>query len=599
MPFGAERRPDGSARFALWAPAATAVELELAHDHGRAAVAMPALGGGWFVLEVGQIAPHARYRYRIDDRVSVPDPASRCNPDDVNGASLLVDPCEFDWPDDDWAGLPWETAVLYELHVGTFTDEGTFDAAIGRLDYLAGLGVTAIELMPVAEFPGTRNWGYDGVLPYAPDASYGTPEGLKRLVSAAHARGLMVLLDVVYNHLGPEGNYLGMVAPQFFDPRRQTPWGAAINFTGEREVRDFFVHNALYWIEEYGFDGLRLDAVHAIEAGGTPHIVEEICRAVRAGPGRERHVHIVLENDRNQASLLARQDGAPQLASAQWNDDFHHAMHVMATGEHDGYYADYTSAPAAMLGRVLAEGFGFQGEVSVYRKGAARGEPSAHLPPAAFVNFLQSHDQVGNRALGERIAQLAEPAALRAGAACLLLAPAVPMIFMGEEFAASTPFHYFCDFGPELADAVRDGRRAEFARFDCFRDPAALAAIPDPGAVATFTASKLPWHELEAAGHEEWLALYRRLLDLRRTYLVPRLAGDAFVGAYRAGRDGRLQLDWTLGDGSLLHLRANLSSKAWRRPPAVPGELLYVTPDSSRSLLRPWGVLWTLEAAGE
>jgi malto-oligosyltrehalose trehalohydrolase len=322
-----------------------------------------------------------------------------------------VDPGAFDWQDEGWPGRPWEEAVVYELHVGTFSPEGTFAGVERRLDYLASLGVTAIELMPVGDFPGRWSWGYDGVLPFAPDASYGRPEDLKRLVQAAHARGLMVLLDVVYNHFGPEGNYLHVFARDaFFTERHHTPWGAAINFDGPGAalVRRFFVDNALYWIEEYHFDGLRLDAVHAICDDSATHVLEEIAANVRAGPGRERQVHLVLENDANQSRFLARDANAGRAVTAQWNDDLHHALHAILTGEADGYYADYAAAPQAHLGRCLAEGFAYQGDASPYRRGKARGERSAHLPPGAFVGFLQNHDQVGNRAFtsGQRLSRL-------------------------------------------------------------------------------------------------------------------------------------------------------------------------------------------------
>jgi maltooligosyltrehalose trehalohydrolase len=593
MPFGAALDDGGRARFGLWAPGARSVELELAHDDGRASMAMAPQPGGWFALELDAIGANARYRFRIDDRLSVSDPASRSNPDDVHDPSALVNPCAFDWPDDGWRGRPWEEAAIYELHIGTFTPEGTFRAAAARMDYLADLGVTAIELMPVAEFAGRRNWGYDGVLPFAPDASYGTPDDLKALVAAAHARGLMVLMDVVYNHFGPEGNYLAEYAPQFFDPGRRTPWGAAINFR-ERAVRDFFIHNALYWVEEFHCDGLRLDAVHAIDDGSPVHIVDEISAALAGGPGQERHVHVLLENEDNQARFLEPRDGGH--ARAQWNDDFHHAVHTLATGERDGYYADYVEKPAHALGRALAEGFIYQGEHSAYRGGKPRGEVSAHLPPVAFVNFLQSHDQVGNRALGERIERIADPAILRASLACLLLSPAVPMLFMGEEFGASAPFLYFCDFGPDLAAAVREGRRAEFGRFARFRDPEAQAAIPDPGAETTFLASKLDWEELGVPSHAEWHALYRELLHLRQARVVPHIAGDAYAARYRSDC-GRLRVDWTLGDGTGLHLRANLAPQPWPRPTRPKGDLLYATPGATRGSLPAWGVLWTLEAS--
>jgi malto-oligosyltrehalose trehalohydrolase len=595
MPFGAELGPDGRTRFRLWAPACRRVELAL---RGEAPLAMAPRGEGWF--EATTAAPAGvPYSFVLDGARRVPDPASRANPDDVHGPSRVVDALAYDWQDAAWTGRPWTEAIVYELHVGTFTPRGTFAAVIDRLDYLADLGVTALELMPVADFPGARNWGYDGVLPFAPDATYGTPDDLKRLVDAAHARGLMMLLDVVYNHFGPEGNYLHLYAPQFFHRRRSTPWGAAIHFAGP--VREFFVHNALYWLEEFRFDGLRLDAIHAIADDAEPDIVTEIAHRVREGPGRARAIHLVLENDRNEASRLARDGaGVPLVAAAQWNDDTHHALHVLATGETDGYYADYADyadGPHGSLARALAEGFVYQGERSAYR-GHRRGSLSTGLPPCAFVNFLQSHDQVGNRACGERIGALADAPAVEAAVACLLLAPSVPMLFMGEEFDVSSPFLYFCDFAPELGAAVAAGRREEFGRFARFREAAARAVIPDPGASASFERSRLRWHELEREPHRRRRALYRWLLELRRDAIVPRLRGMTDGGRY-AVTGTVVCVAWTLGDGARLGLAANFGP-AESLPVDLPrGETLYASgapAARARGVLPPWGVVAALEA---
>ena len=475
-----------------------------------------------------------------------------------------------------------------------------------RLRYLADLGVTAIELMPVADFPGRCNWGYDGVLPFAPDASYGRPEDLKRLVQAAHARGLMVLLDVVYNHFGPEGNYLHVFARDgFFTERHHTPWGAAINFDGPDAalVRRFFVDNALYWIEEYHLDGLRLDAVHAICDDSATHVLEEIAAAVRAGPGRQRQVHLVLENDANQGGLLARDaSGRPRWYTAQWNDDLHHALHVILTGEADGYYADYAAAPQAHVGRCLAEGFAYQGERSPYRRGEARGERSAHLPPGAFVGFLQNHDQVGNRAFGERLGTLAPPQALTLATAILLLAPAPPLLFMGEEHAAPVPFLYFCDFGPELAAAVTAGRRREFQRFERFSDPASRDAIPDPTDRETFRRSRLDWDCLDRPHHAQVLARYRELLSLRHRELVPHLAGTpGGAGRWWTFCTAGLAVDWTLGDGSRLALRANLGPEETCGVSPATGRLVHRVGDEvlSPSRLPPWSGTWHLDETRE
>jgi maltooligosyltrehalose trehalohydrolase len=603
MPFGAEVVASG-ARFRLWAPAAREVELQLSVRDSAQELAMTATPDGWFEIGVADAPAGSRYAFRIDGGLTVPDPASRCNPDDVHAPSMIVDPLAYAWNDARWTGRPWDDAVIYELHVGTFTPEGTFSAATERLDYLAEIGVTAIELMPLADFPGKRNWGYDGVLPFAPDSSYGGPDDLKRLIDAAHSRSLMVLLDVVYNHFGPEGNYLHAYAPAFFNPDRQTPWGAAINMDGDnsRTVRNFFIHNALYWLEEYRFDGLRLDAVDRIVDDSSPDFITELTARVREGPGSVRHVHIVLENDRNEARYLGRDaQHRPLHATAQWNDDFHHAAHVVVTGEIDGYYADYADRPLWYFGRCLAEGFGYQGEASSYRGGIARGEPSVHLPSAAFVNFLQTHDQVGNRALGERIGHIADPHALRAAIACVLLSPSPPLLFMGEEFAASTPFLFFCDFGPELADAVTQGRRREFSRFDRFRDPDATDAIPDPNRLDTFERSKLNWDEADLPAHGAWLSLYRECLHIRATRIVSRLASMGPSGAFEVDRGDVLYVDWTLGDGARLHLAANFSRSEAHRVRAQRGDVLYATErDESgvgERLMLPCSVIVTLDAA--
>ncbi len=603
LPFGAELEEDGTAVFRLWAPAAETIVLELAGE-GRA-LPMQQVGDGWFERRERGLAPGMAYAYRLPGGLAVPDPASRAQAGEVHGPSLLVDPRAFEWRCGDWAGRPWHETVLYELHLGTFSPEGTYDGLCHRLDRLAELGVTAVELMPLADFRGRRNWGYDGVLPFAPARAYGTPEDLKRLVDAAHARGLMVFLDVVYNHFGPEGNYLGLYAPGFFTERHHTPWGAAIDFA-RREVRDFFLHNALYWLMEYRFDGLRFDAVHAILDDSEPHILTEIARAVRQGvePGRE--VHLVLENLDNEAHYLRREEtGASRAFTAQWNDDCHHAAHVLATGEDEGYYGDYAKAPVAALGRALAEGFVYQGEVSAFHGGTPRGEPSADLPPTAFVDFLQNHDQVGNRAFGERLSVLAEPAALDCLAAVLLLAPAVPLLFMGEEWGSRRPFLYFCDYEGELAAAVRDGRRREFAQFQDFARPERRARIPDPNAPETFAASCLDWQEREAPGGARQLAFHRRLLSLRQREIVPRLAGVS-GGASRAepfGASGLL-VGFRLGDGSRLSLTANLGSAPAPAPPRrPPGRLLYESrPALSARLAEgvpPWSCCWQLEEEGQ
>ncbi len=534
-------------------------------------------GEGWWVLTTATARPGSRYRYVVDGR-AFPDPASRRQPEGVHGSSEVVDPEAYEWNDLGWRGRRWEEIVLYELHLGTFSGAGDFDGAVRHLDHLCGIGVTAVELMPIGEFPGERNWGYDGVFPFAPSSRYGRPEALKALVEACHIRGLAILLDVVYNHFGPEGNYLPAIAPDFFTKRHQTPWGAAIDFSGpqSRPVRDFFIHNALYWLEEFQFDGLRLDAVHAIFDDGRPDIVDEISETVRQRI-QDREIHLVLENDCNEARRLARQNGRIERFNAQWNDDLHHALHVLITGETAGFYGDYATEPAAHLGRALAEGFAYQGEQSPFREGERRGEPAAELPPTAFVAFLQNHDHIGNRPFGTRLAAEVTEPALHAGAAIVLLSPEIPLLFMGEEWASRRSFAFFCDFGPGLAEAVREGRRREFAHFPDFQDEASRERFPDPTDAATFAMSKLDWTELEQADRGRWLARYRALLEIRRREIVPRLAGmPPFAGRYRTLGPQAVIVEWKLGDRSRLILAANFSARTVLLPEeASGGRLLY------------------------
>jgi maltooligosyltrehalose trehalohydrolase len=573
MPFGAEVLGDGGVRFRLWAPGAQQVSLVLDNQ----AKPMVEAGDGWHEL-VEKARPGALYRYRIDGKHDVPDPASRFQPQDADGPSEVIDPHSFEWRDEAWRGRPWQEAVIYELHVGTFSSQGAYSGVASKLPHLRDLGVTALELMPLSDFAGRRNWGYDGVAPYAPDSSYGRPEELKALVQAAHQAGIMVFLDVVYNHFGPKGNYLGLYAPQFFTDRHHTPWGAAINFAAD-PVRQYFIHNALYWLEEYHFDGLRFDAVHAIIDESPRHILEDIAAAVRARDP-DRHVHLVLENDANQARFL----GAGRY-DAQWNDDAHHAYHVLATGESDGYYAAYADAPARHLARCLAEGFAYQGERSPFT-GEPRGEPSRHLPPAAFVDFMQNHDQIGNRAHGERLASLADESKLRVLSAIALLAPSPPLLFMGEEWGCHQPFLFFCDFDGELGEAVRNGRREEFARFAAFADPKARARIPDPLSEQTFKRTVLRWKDARGTPGRAWLAHYKGLLDIRRTEIMPRSFGP---GRYRMLGERAFEVSWESAGGQL-RLAANLSESAVQSDAAPRARLIWGNGNGRR--LDPWTATW-------
>ncbi len=557
---GAVLLADGQARFALWAPDAESVVLQI---EDGASHPMQADADGWCNLLLPCEAG-TRYRYLIDGQLAVPDPAARAQDGDVHAASILLDPHSYTWQNPDWFGRPWEETVLYELHVGT---AGGYRGAQARLAELAELGITAIELMPLAEFPGERNWGYDGVLPFAPEASYGTPDELKALIDTAHGLGLMVFIDVVYNHFGPDGNYLHAYAQHFFHHEKQTPWGDAIAFD-RPEVRDFFIENALMWLCDYRCDGLRLDAVHAIDDDS---FLPELASRVRNAVGPDRHVHLVLENEANKASLME------QGFTAQWNDDGHNILHVLLTGERQGYYADYHGDASLKLARFLGEGFVFQGHNT--RKGHPRGEPSGHLSPTAFVLFLQNHDQIGNRAFGDRLITLADPEALRAATCVLLLSPMIPLLFMGEEWGSRRPFLYFTSHHGELAEAVREGRRNEFADFAEFADPATRERIPDPNALTTFDDSKPDWTSRREPEHALWLALYRELLAIRHQQIIPRLAGARFLEARVLG-DGAASARWALGDGSTLSLALNLGDEpvACELPAITP---LYASRDFS------------------
>jgi maltooligosyltrehalose trehalohydrolase len=573
--FGPLLEHDG-VTFRLWAPAARDVQLVLDR-----AIPMQKCDGGWFEARVPGAVPGTRYQFRIDNELNIPDPASHFQPDDVHGASEVIGHA-YDWQCKDWKGRPWEETVFSEVHVGTFTKEGTFRSVIDKLDDLKDAGITALELMPLSDFPGRWNWGYDGVLPFAPDSVYGRPEDLKALIDAAHQRGLMVFLDVVYNHFGPEGNYLHRIAPQFFT-EAHTPWGVAINYE-QPEVRDYVIENVLHWLEHYRFDGLRFDAVHAIVTPGEPEILSAISQAVgRLAAQSGRHIHLVLENDDNRASILDPEEEPPAgRYRAQWNDDYHHAWHVFLTHEDAGYYRDYGDA-AEHIARALEDGFAYQGEASPHREGRSRGEPSAHLSPGAFVNFLQNHDQIGNRPKGERLIVLAKPELLRAALAVLLLQPSPPLLFMGEEWGATEPFPFFCDFKGELADAVRNGRKKEFA--DAYAKHGG-ADIPDPLAQATRDAAVLDWDARDRTPHTERLALTRALLAARRDFVVPlakRMTGDSDASF----TDGVLHASWRAGDRSL-QIVANLSDT--NRPCFALNWTTQVWGGAPPAQLPPWSV---------
>jgi maltooligosyltrehalose trehalohydrolase len=582
--FGPRLTADG-ATFRLWAPAAKRVDLLLEKRQ-------PMRRGqdGWFSADITGVKAGARYKFRIDDEIDVPDPASAFQPDDVSGRSEVIDHLGYRWRAADWRGRPWHETVQIETHVGTFTKDGSYRAMIGKLDHLVATGITALELMPLADFAGQRNWGYDGVLWYAPDHVYGRPDDLKALIDEAHLRGLMVFLDVIYNHFGPEGNYLGRYAPSFFT-EAQTPWGSAIDYR-VREVRAFAIENALYWLREYRFDGLRLDAVHTIAELGEISMLHDLSNAVgKLAAETGRHIHLVLENDDNRASMLDAEQHPPRgKYRAQWNDDYHHAWHVLLTGETQGYYSDYTTSPLHDIARALGSGFVYQGEASAHRDGQSRGEPSGKLAPTAFVNFLQNHDQIGNRAFGDRLESKVSSEAIEAALAITLLAPAIPMLFMGEEWGSKAPFPFFCGFEGDLAEAVRKGRRREYAwAYAKYGDE-----VPDPLQPSTFRSAVLDWESRDEPSGKNRLALVRQLLALRRQHIVPRLAGAAFGDAHAAD-NGLLTADWRMGDGATLRLTANLSNRAIaHRPSETTGTAIWGGDASDP--IPPWSVFWRLEA---
>lgn len=581
--FGPRLTKDG-ASFRLWAPGAKRVDLVLDRPHP-----MRATDGGWYVLDVPGTTAGTRYKFRIDDELDVPDPGSDFQPEDVSGPSEVIDHAGFAWRARDWRGRPWQDAVFLESHVGTFTSEGTYRAMIDKLDHLVETGITALELMPLADFAGSRNWGYDGVLLYAPDSAYGRPDDLRTLIDEAHLRGLMVFLDVVYNHFGPEGNYIGRYAPTFFTDAH-TPWGSAIDY-GRPEVRAYAIQNALHWLSDYRFDGLRFDAInHILTPQGEVPMLHELSAAVgELARQTGRHIHLVLENGDNRSSMLDAAEDPPQgKFRAQWNDDYHHVWHVMLTDETNGYYGDYKDSPRGGLARALGSGFVYQGEPAEFWGGDRRGEPSGHLAPGAFVNFLQNHDQIGNRVFGDRLEALAKPEGIAAALEVTLLAPTVPMLFMGEEWGSTRPFPFFCDFKGDLAHAVRKGRRAEYEwAYAKYGDE-----VPDPLDIETFKSAVIDWEARNAGPGKERLALVRKLLALRHKEIAPRLPGSRF-GEAGVTDDGRLTASWMMGDGTTLRLLANVSDQEIAgRSGEFPGTVIWGGTPAGR--LPPWSVFWSI-----
>jgi maltooligosyltrehalose trehalohydrolase len=513
LPIGV--RPDGEGiAFRVWAPGTDRVDVVVYGPDAEMLYPLEAEGDGYFYGRVERLGVGTRYRYRLDGNETFPDPASRSQPEGVHGPSAVVDPDAFEWTDDAWQGRPLEEMVIYELHIGTFTPEGTFDSAIARLPELVDLGVTAIEVMPIANFPGSRNWGYDGVNLYAPATAYGGGEGFKRLVDAAHRAGLAVILDVVYNHLGPEGNYLpGITRGRFFTERHKTPWGDAVNYDGPESgpVREFVIGNAMHWIHEYHVDGLRLDATHAIIDDSPLHLLCELAEWVHEAGPQPRVV--IAEDERNERKLLLPTDEGGYGLDAVWADDIHHQLRRLAAGDREGYFASYTGTIADVV-ETLRKGWYYEGQTSPHTK-EARGTRADGVPPQRFVHCIQNHDQVGNRAFGDRLTERVDPAVYRALSALLLLSPYTPLLWMGQEWGATSPFLYFTDHPEELGKLVTEGRREEFGHFSAFADPEVREKIPDPQAPETFESSKLRWEEREKGEHAGTLALYRELLRLR------------------------------------------------------------------------------------
>lgn len=505
-------------RYCIWAPFHSELAVCVRHQDGHEDTQrMEPQPNGYFLLDDPNGRPGDRYIYKLSDGSTVPDPASHFQPDGVHGWSECIDHRAYSWRCDKWERPGWHGQAIYEIHVGTFTPRGTFSSAIERLDHIAALGIGAIELMPVADFPGDRNWGYDGVDLFAPARCYGTPDELRGLVDAAHERGLAVILDVVYNHLGPDGNYLARFASSYFHAEQDTPWGASFNLDGpdSRPVRDFFLSNAAYWLDEYRFDGLRLDATHAMRDDSPRHLLADLAQVVH-----ERGAFLIAEDERNTCEVLTRENGGGAQLDAVWADDFHHQVRVALTGIQEGYFESYDGS-AADLASVLDNGWYYTGQAFPFWKGRPRGEPCRHLPTSAFITCIENHDQVGNRALGERLANLIGSSAYRAASALLCLTPYPPLIFMGQEWAASTPFLYFTDHAGELGRQISVGRQKEFASAG-INQQLKPEEVPDPQALETFVRSKLSWDELRAEPHASILALYRRCLEYRAKWLKGR-----------------------------------------------------------------------------
>lgn len=596
MRFGAEVTPHGT-RFKIWAPKCKDVRLKL--KGRRSPIALERQDDGWHRKEVEGVAAGAHYRFVLPDGTEIADPASRHQPADIDGYSEVIDPAAYAWRDEAWRGRPWEEAVIYELHVGAFTPEGTFAAAAKHLDHLQRLGVTAIQLMPLADSYGRFNWGYDGVLWFAPASQYGRPEDLKALVDAAHQRSIMVFVDVVYNHFGAVGNMLPLIAP-IFTKAHESPWGDAINFDGRHAdiVREFTIESALYWVTEFNLDGLRFDAVHAITDDSSTHILEILAARILAAR-KGRHTHLIVENSQNHERWLKRDNSLdPVHYTAQWNDDLHHLLHSAVTGENTGYYKDFDNLASRRdkLGRALSEGFAYQGEFKP-QEGMARGQPSVGLPPTAFVTYMQNHDQIGNRIKGNRICTIASEDAVLAMASVYLLAPQIPMLFMGEEWGAEEPFPFFSDLPEDLREITRKGRIEELKKTPEHDDPdkPGVEEAVDPTDIATFRSAKLDWSILRRGDARTRLQFYRTLIDVRHREVVPRLVGTGgFASSYESLGDNAVLVRWRLGDGSTLRLYLNLCGESLDGPHEIIGRQIWLQGFAAEGRLGPWTAAWTI-----
>jgi maltooligosyltrehalose trehalohydrolase len=576
--WGAEYTAAGEVRFRVWAPAAETLNLRLKDEE----VPMSPTGDGWYELLATSVAPGTPYAFVLPDGDMVPDPAGRALESDVHSRSLVVDPTAYRWKNSRWTGRPWSEAVIYELHVGTFTDEGTFAAAATKLPQLAELGITMIELMPVAAFGGSRGWGYDGVLLYTPHPAYGSPDDMKAFIDTAHGLGLMVMLDVVYNHLGLDGNHLATYAPDLFT-REHTPWGPRLD-VARKPARDLVIENALYWLEEFAVDGLRLDAVDQInDEASDVHVLEELASRVR-DTIPERHIHLVVEDGRCITGLHERnEDNSVRLYDGVWNDGYHHLVHAWATGEHSGHFRVFANDFWTRIGKSLATGFALQGEKVEGKGDAPVGEPSGHLPPVTFVNYLQNHDQVGNRGRGERFWSLVEDDLGERLLALLLLAPQIPLLFMGDEFRSRGRFFFFADYPPDLDQNGPEDRLRQAGDFGS--QNLTLDEIRHPNLRETFLVSKLDWQEAEAEPGRAALGRVRELLQKRQHHLMPLLANvGGGVGYLLLADDGRLAVDWQLGERRW-QMRCNFSDAPATLPP-VHGETIHVMPKTAEADIR-------------